>query len=29
MNSVNVNLDGYYSKHVNSHNYTRIEMGHF
>ena len=29
MNSVNVNLDGYCSKHVNLHNYTQIEMGHF
>ena len=29
MNSVNINLLRYYSKLVNLHNYTWIDVGHF
>ena len=29
MNSVNVNLYSYYSKFINLHSYTVIDIGHF
>ena len=29
MNSVNLNLYGYYSKLVNLHNYIQTNVGHF